>query len=225
MLATVRVLPPKRVPRQVREQQMVEAAIAVFAEYGFHAASMDEIAARSGITKPMVYAYLGTKEELFLTCLHREATRLMEAIAGAAEPDLPADEQLWRGLRAFFGYVLEHRDGWLVLHRKATGHERFAAELAMMRVRIVEVVTVLLARMIVAGGRRPRAADLSPMAYALVGACESMADWAVDQGDEPAEVTATRLMNFVWTGAAQLLRGSTWRPNPEMTFFDTETPG
>ncbi len=192
---------------------MLAAAVEVFAEHGFHAASMDEIAARAGISKPMVYAYLGTKDELFLACLHREATGVMEAIAGAAEPDLPPDEQLWRGLRAFFGYVREHRDGWRVLHRKARGHEPVAAELARMRVRIVEVVCVLLARMIVAGGVQPRPADLTPMAYALVGACESMADWAVEQDAEPAETTATRLMNFVWVGAAELLRGTTWRPS------------
>ena len=41
MLATMRVLPAKRVPRWVREQQMLESAVAVFAEYGFHAASME----------------------------------------------------------------------------------------------------------------------------------------------------------------------------------------
>src|SRR5579859_3707475 len=149
MLATMRV------PRSVRERQMLTAAVEVFAEHGFHAASMDEIAARAGISKPMVYAYLGTKDELFLACLRREATGVMEAIAGAAEPDLPADEQLWRGLRAFFGYVREHRDGWRVLHRKSRGHESVAAELARMRIRIVEVVCVLLARMVVAGGVQP----------------------------------------------------------------------
>jgi hypothetical protein len=50
------------------------------------------------------------------------------------------------------------------------------------------------------------------MAYALVGAGESLADWVVDHVEESAEVTATRLMNFVWLGAGELLRGATWRP-------------
>ncbi len=63
------------------------------------------------------------------------------------------------------------------------------------------------------------------MAYALVGACESMADWAVEQTGEPAGATATRLMNFVWVGAAELLRGATWIPHSETSFFNTETPG
>lgn len=59
---------------------MLDAAVKVFSRRGFHAASMDEIADDAGISKPMVYAYLGTKEELFIACLHRESTRMMEAI-------------------------------------------------------------------------------------------------------------------------------------------------
>jgi AcrR family transcriptional regulator len=191
---------------------MLDSAVAVFSASGFHSASMDEIAERAGISKPMVYAYLGTKEELFIACLHREGTRLMEAIVAAAAPEVPPDDQLWRGLRAFFTFVGDHRDGWSVLYRQARGQEPFAAELAGMRARLVEVVAALLARVIVASGRQPRPTDVTPMAYALVGAGESLADWVVDHPTEPAEVTATRLMNFVWLGAGELLRGATWRP-------------
>ena len=199
-------------PRSIRVEQMLDAAVGVFSAAGYHAASMDDIAERAGISKPMVYAYLGTKEELFIACVHREGTRLMEAIVAATALQVPPDEQLWRGLRAFFTFVGDHRDGWAVLYRQARGQERFAAELAEMRARMGEVVAGLLARVIAAGGRRPRPAELTPMAYALVGAGESLADWVVDHPSEPPETTATRLMNFVWLGAGELLRGATWRP-------------
>jgi AcrR family transcriptional regulator len=207
----------KRLPRAVREQQMLDAAVAVFSAAGFHDASMDEIAARAGISKPMVYAYLGSKEELFVACLHREGTRLMEAVAAAAAPagapSLPPDEQLWRGLRAFFAFVGAHRDGWSVLYRQARGTEPFVGELATMRARMVDVVCGLLSRVIATSGREARPVDVTAMAYALVGAGESLADWVVDHSEEPAEVTATRLMNFVWLGAGELLRGAVWRPS------------
>ncbi|MEV5448251.1 helix-turn-helix domain-containing protein, partial [Streptomyces sp. NPDC052644] len=134
----------KRLPRAVREQQMLDAAVKVFSRRGFHAASMDEIAEDAGISKPMVYAYLGTKEELFIACLHRETARMVLAIAGAAAPDLPPDQRLWRGLRAFFGFVGAHRDGWAVLYRQARGSQPFAAELAAMRARLVDVVAGML---------------------------------------------------------------------------------
>ncbi|MEW2441256.1 TetR/AcrR family transcriptional regulator [Micromonospora marina] len=202
----------KRLPRAVREQQMLDAAVKVFSRQGFHAASMDEIADDAGISKPMVYAYLGTKEELFIACLHRESTRMMEAIAGAAAPDLPADERLWRGLRAFFGFVGAHRDGWAVLYRQARGSQPFAAELAAMRGRLVEVVAGMLDHALRASGREIGATDLEVVAYGLVGASESLADWLADHPEADAGKTATRMMNVAWLGADQLLRGVTWHP-------------
>ncbi|MCW3839511.1 TetR/AcrR family transcriptional regulator [Micromonospora yasonensis] len=205
----------KRLPRAVREQQMLDAAVKVFSRRGFHAASMDEIADDAGISKPMVYAYLGTKEELFVACLHREGTRMMEAIAGAAAPDLPADERLWRGLRAFFGFVGAHRDGWAVLYRQARGSQPFAGELAAMRDRLVEVVAGMLDHALRVNGREVSATDLEVVAYALVGASESLADWLADHPEADPEKTATRMMNVAWLGADQLLRGTTWRPPAE----------
>jgi AcrR family transcriptional regulator len=197
----------------VREQQMLEAAVAVFSEYGYTGASMDEIAARAGISKPMVYAYLGSKDELFLACVRQAGTWLVEALIRTAEPDLPPDEQLWRGLRGFFEFVGAYRDGWRVLYRQARGQQPFAAEVARMRQRMVEVVTGLLTRLIEASGRHPGETEVLVMAHALVGAGESLADWAVDHPDEQPETTATRLMNFVWLGAGELLRGATWQPS------------
>jgi AcrR family transcriptional regulator len=198
----------KRLPRAVREKQMLDAAVKIFALRGFHAASMDEIAEVAGVSKPMVYAYLGTKDELFLACLRREATLLLEAVASGVEPSARPDQQLWNGLRAFFGFVGGRRDGWLVLYRQAP--QPFAGELAGMRTRIIEVVTDLLEGACAGAPVRATPADLVPIAHALVGAAESLADWFVDQPDEAPETAATRLMNLVWIGAGGLLAGHTW---------------
>ncbi len=206
----------KRVPRAIREQQMLDAAVAEFARLGFHDASMDDIAAGAHVSKPMVYAYLGTKDDLFVACLHREATRLMQSIADVVDPDLGPEAQLWEGLRAFFGFVAAHRDGWTVLYRQAQGP--FAQERARMRARTVEVVAGMMSRVIEADGHRPRKADLDALAHALVGASESLADWQIDNPSESPDTTASRLMNIVWLGAANLLNGAVWHspapPNP-----------
>jgi len=216
----------KRLPRAVREQQMLDAAVRVFSRNGFHAANMDEIAELSGVSKPMVYAYHGTKEELFLACLRRESERLMEKIVSAADSSLPPDEQLWRGLKGFFDYVGAHRDGWSVLYRQARSLEPFAGELAAMRRAMVQVIAHRLELAVQAHGRHGRqerparsgeaaakdTVDLTSMALTLVGASESLADWLVSHPDEDPGKTATRLMNAVWLGAARLLEGQTWRP-------------
>jgi AcrR family transcriptional regulator len=202
----------KRLPRAVREQQMLDAAVKVFSRRGYHDASMDEIAEVAGISKPMVYAYLGTKDAVFIACLHREATRLLEAVADSVHAGATPVEQLWHGLRAFFGFVDAYRDGWLVLYRQARGQEPFAAELAAMRRRIVEMVAALLEGVF---DGTEQVADITPMAYALVGAAESLADWLADHPDTAPEATATSMMNFVWMGADNLLRGRTWTGAPD----------
>jgi AcrR family transcriptional regulator len=193
----------------VREQQMLDAAVAVFSRRGFAAASMDEIAEMSGISKPMVYAYLGAKDDVFVKCLHREATRLMQAVADVVRPDAAPDEQLWRGLRAFFRFVGAHRDAWSVLYRQARAQQPFAGELAAMRERMVDVVTGLLARVV--DPATPRE-ELTASAYALVGAGESLADWLAEHAEADPDATAARLMNFVWLGAQRLLAGASWHP-------------
>lgn len=192
---------------------MLDAAVEMFSRRGYHAASMDDISEAAGVSKPMIYAYLGSKEELFTACIRREIGRLVESIRGVVEATLPPDEQLWRGLREFFTFVTAHRDSWSVLYRQARTQEPFAAEVAASRARVVEVVADLLAGAMVTGGRPPRAAtDVTAMAYALVGASESLADWISEHPDEPPEVTAARLMNFAWMGFGDLLQGRRWRP-------------
>src|ERR1700745_637637 len=70
----------KRLPRAVREQQMLDAAVEMFSINGYHETSMDVIAAKAEISKPMLYLYYGSKEELFGACLDREMTRFIEAV-------------------------------------------------------------------------------------------------------------------------------------------------
>jgi AcrR family transcriptional regulator len=196
---------------------MLDAAVAEFARHGFHAASMDEIAARAGISKPMVYLYLGSKDELFTACLHREGTRLMQVIIEAitpTDPDhrYPPDEQLWRGLEAFLRFVDGHRDGWAVLYREARGVSAFSRDLAAMRERLIDAVAEVLARAAALQGREASGTDLRAMAYALAGAAESTADWFVDRERADPAAAATRLMNLLWLGSRSLLHGETWLP-------------
>ncbi|MGA8115530.1 MAG: helix-turn-helix domain-containing protein, partial [Actinocatenispora sp.] len=125
---------PKRLPRAVREQQMMDAAVTIFAQHGYHAASMEDVADRAGISKPMLYLYLGSKEDLFLACIRREAARVLEAVTSVVDDTLPPDQQLWHGLRAFYAVIAEHRDAWTVLHQQAPAHgDPFAAEVAGLR--------------------------------------------------------------------------------------------
>ncbi|MBV9162214.1 MAG: TetR/AcrR family transcriptional regulator [Pseudonocardiales bacterium] len=186
----------RRLPRQVRERQMLDAAIAVFSRRGFHLASMDDIAEVAGVSKPMIYAYLGSKDDLFTACIRREGQRLMERIAAAVPTGLTRDERLYRGLLAFFEFVTEHRDGWIVIYRQARVHGSFAGEIAAARERIIVMVAALLAR----SSDDEAHARAMPIAHALVGAAEALSDWALEHPEETPDALATRLMDVVWTG-------------------------
>ncbi|KUN78293.1 TetR family transcriptional regulator [Streptomyces bungoensis] len=205
----------KRMPRAVREQQMLDAAVQIFGQRGYMAASMDEIAEHAGVSKPLVYLYLNSKEDLFTACIRREAAALTAAVRAGVRPGLPADRQLWDGLRAFFAYTAEHPDGWSVLHLQARTHgEGFAAEVATMREEIVAFVTELI---VVAAREAHRDPDLprrevAGLAEALVGAAESLATWANASPGTTARQAAATLMNFAWAGLGDLMDGRPWTP-------------
>ncbi len=203
----------KRVPRAVREQQMLDAAVRAFARSGYQHASMDDIAELAGVSKPLVYLYLHSKEELFAACIRREAAALVAAVRAAVEQGASADRQLWSGLSGFFTHTAAHPDGWTLLHVQARTHGRpFAREVAAMREELVAFVTQLLAVAARDNAARERLgrADVAAIAYALVGAAESLADWAGDQGGPSAQEAAATLMDFAWAGLGNVLRGEGW---------------
>lgn len=201
----------KRLPREVRERQILDAAVLVFSERGYHEASMDEISDVAGVSKPMIYAYLGSKEDLFAACIHREATRLLEAITAGVRTELRPDMQLWHGLGAFFEYVGEHRESWRVIHRQSISQGGpFSEELLTMRRQAISLVDTLLIRVATKEGLHDNATE--SLAAALVGAAESLADWWLDNPDVPSRVVASRLMNLAWMGFGGLVAGTTWHP-------------
>ncbi|MEU5957356.1 helix-turn-helix domain-containing protein [Streptomyces sp. NPDC047525] len=213
-------------PRAVREQQMLDAAVRIFGQRGYRAASMDEIADVAGVSKPLVYLYLNSKEELFTACIRREAAALVAAVrAGVSEGEgeggggvrggLPADRQLWAGLQAFFTHTAERPDAWVVLHNQArTQGEPFAAEVAVMREEIVAFVTSLIAEAAREAHRKPELAEreVAGLAQALVGAAESLAGWANGDASVSAKEAAATLMNFAWAGLGELMEGRRWVP-------------
>ncbi|MGW3014179.1 TetR/AcrR family transcriptional regulator [Streptomyces sp. NPDC001219] len=212
----------KRVPRAVRERQMLDAAVLTFARRGYRAASMDEIAELAGVSKPLVYLYLNSKEDLFSAVIRQESEALMAAVTAAAESGVAPDQQLWSGLRGFFAHTAEHPYGWAVLHQQARAHgEPFAREVAALRADMVEFVTELLGAAAKEAGCAGELAEreVAGLAHALVGAAESLAEWAnVPAGDgasadvapPSAQDTAATMMNFAWTGLGRLMGGERW---------------
>src|SRR2546423_10605965 len=105
---TRRMMGTRKVPRAVRETQMLEMAGRVFAARGFHQASMDEIAEGAGISKMMLYNYFGSKEGLYFAYVnlaYRDIVAAIDqAVAAVAGEGGTAEEQLRSGTRAYYRY-------------------------------------------------------------------------------------------------------------------------
>src|ERR1700754_2641799 len=194
--------PRGRTPRAVREAQMVAAAERLFAEHGYHGVSMDQIAAASGITKPMLYDYFGSKEGLFLACMERARGRLFEAIGGAGRAADDAEPALRAGIYAFLTVANDQRATWPVLFGEGG---RFNEAASSIRAEQSGLIAQLL-RELPGWEREPDAEELDAIAHIFVGAAEAVAFWAVDHDEVTLERVADYLMAVLWPVVRELPR-------------------
>lgn len=180
-------------PRAAREQLILDVAGATFARNGYHDASMDEIAARADVSKPMVYAYFGSKEHLYLAYIERTGRQLLDRLERAASAEDPPLERLRARITEFLAFVDEHRDGWRVLFAEAASSRPLAEEVADLRSRIVATV-----RLMVEDAEPELEADAGDgMAHAIVGAGESLANWWLERPSVPREQVAGWYLGLV----------------------------
>jgi len=184
--------PRGRVPRALRRRQLLSVAHDVFVERGYQGASMDEIARRMGISKPVVYALAGSKEQLFTEVMASVNAALAEAVAGAVSAEHQSRLKLRAGILAFLRFVEGRREAWVALASLEAGP--VSAEIAAMRRR----QALLVASLIVAGEDPAASGAVDPctaeaLAHAINGAVESVAMWWQDHPSIPAEALADLL--------------------------------
>jgi AcrR family transcriptional regulator len=203
----------RQLTRTEREADMLRAAGVVFAARGFHAASMDEIAERVGVSKPVVYSHFGSKEALYFAYIESAGAELLEAMVAAEgqSRDRSAADRLFAGSLAFFRFVDEHREAFVVLYGElAARGAPFRREVTDIRRRIVALVQILLDDAVRMAGVDPGGiGGTETLATAYVGAGESLANWWLEHPDEDAEQVTARLMNVTWLGLNELVSGRT----------------
>lgn len=181
---------------------MLDAAVQLFSVNGYHETSMDAIAAQAQISKPMLYLYYGSKEELFGACLSRELTRFIEAVRADIDIDTRSDlrqrprELLRRTIGSVLSYIDANRASWIVLYTQATSSQAFAHTVREGRERVIDMVV----RLLESGSRNPLPdSDFHMIAVSLVGAGEAVAA-RVSAGDADVDEAAELLINLFWSG-------------------------
>jgi AcrR family transcriptional regulator len=174
----------QRLARADRERLMLRAAGDAFSAQGFHRSSMDEIARAAGVTKPMLYRYFGSKEELYAAYLRMTGHELIDRVRAPETRNQSPQARLRAGLRAFLTYVDEHRAGWTVLHGESTtpADAHIAREIGGLRARIIAMLTTLFGD--------------EAAAHAFAGAAESLATWWLNQPQPSIDEATDILMNI-----------------------------
>ena len=191
------------VPRADRERQILAVAGQVFAERGYHAAAMDDIAARCDLSKPMLYAYFGSKEGLYLAYIDGAGQELLERVGSAAAAERDPAAQVRAGIDEFLRFVEEHRDGWAVLHAEAAASEAaVASRVVELRSRIAREIGRLIGAAVGGRGDEP---PLEGLGHACVGAGESLAQWWLANPGVERGAVAGWLERFVNAGLAAAL--------------------
>jgi AcrR family transcriptional regulator len=181
-----------RVPRAVRERQLVELGEELFAERGFAKASMDELARRAGVTKPVIYELFGSKEGLFRACLEGLALRLARQIAEAARAEQSPEARLRAGGLAFLRFACDNRVAYELLYEG-----RFSDAAVSVRKRQAALILELMREM-APEDVDPRELELA--AHAVNSAYEGVAHWMWDHPDVPVERLADWTVELLLPG-------------------------
>lgn len=190
-----------RMTGKERREQLVSIGREVFAERGFDGASVEEIAARAGVSKPVVYEHFGGKEGLYAVVVDREMLRLEKIVTESLKTGR-SRVRIEQAVLALLTYVEEDTDGFQILVRDMQpGQDRTYSTLLNDA---VAQVSHILAHAFIRSGLDPDNAVL--YGQALVGMVSMTAQWWLDERLEERgpskEQVAAHIVNLCWNGLA-----------------------
>lgn len=104
-----------RLPRGERREQLLEAASAVFVDRGYHAAGMDEIADRAGVSKPVLYQHFTSKLDLYLAVLRQHVELLVSSVRQALRTTTDNRQRLRAAVQSFFDFIEHDSQGYRLI--------------------------------------------------------------------------------------------------------------
>ncbi|HVK21307.1 MAG TPA: TetR/AcrR family transcriptional regulator [Actinokineospora sp.] len=184
-----------------RRQQLLDVARALFAEKGFDGASIEEIAHRANVSKPVVYEHFGGKEGIYAVVVDREMHALMSGMTDALTEDAHPRLLLERAAGALLNYVEGSTDGFRILVRDspvATSSGTFSSLLNDIASQVEHILGVQFAKR----GYESKLAAL--YAQALVGMVAFTGQWWLEVRKPKKNEVAAHLVNLAWNGLSNL---------------------
>jgi AcrR family transcriptional regulator len=189
-----------RVPRALREQQILDVAEKLFLAQGYDATSIEEICREADVSRPVVYDLIGNKAAIYLACVRRVRGLFEQTLDEAAGTTAEPLGKLQIGLDSWFKLLEDDPRILELLYGKA-GVGELGDELARERARTVETIIANLR------DAAPQADPQRVTAYAnlMSGAAEQLSRWWLANPDVPRRTIVEYIVAFVWNGVQDLL--------------------
>jgi AcrR family transcriptional regulator len=190
---------PVRLPRSARRKQLLKAAQDIFVAQGYHAAAMDDIAERAGVSKPVLYQHFPGKLELYLALLDTHCDVLVENIRAAMAATADNKARVANATRAYFDFVDHESEAFRLVFESDLRNEPAVRERVERAERgCIEAITDTI--MADTGVSRAHAEVL---AAGLVGSSETAARFWLAGGRQVPKDEAEQLVTaLAWRGIA-----------------------
>ncbi len=196
-----------------RREQLLDVSRALFAEKGFEGTSVEEIAARAKVSKPVVYEHFGGKEGIYAVIVDRELQQLLEALSGALQTGGHPKRIVERTALALLEYIEANTDGFRILVRdspvaQATG--TFSSLIGDVATQVEHLLAEQFRRRDLPTGTAPIYAQM------LVGMIALTGQWWLEARSPDRETVAAHLVNLAWNGLRSMEKDPhlTGRPAP-----------
>ena len=185
-----------RLPAVRRRRQLLDVALEVFAQRGFHGASMAEVAKAAGVTKPVLYQHFGSKRDLYLQLLDDVGQRLLEEVQKATAAAGGPRQQVAAGFVAYFQFVADQESAFRLLFG-GDGREadpEFALAVRRVEDAMADAIALLIEADIDDEHRRL-------LAYGIVGLAEATSrHWVLTGRRESVDDLSHRVADLAWAG-------------------------
>jgi AcrR family transcriptional regulator len=184
-------------PRDARRAQLLESALDVFVAQGYHAAAMDDIAERAGVSKPVLYQHFPGKLELYLALLDNACDQVVEGVRAALASTDNNKERVAATTEAFYAYVANAGGAFrLVFESDLTSEPAVRERVDRVTTLCAEAIAEVIAD---DTGFAPEASQL--LAVALVGMSQVSARyWLSADGDLPQKGATDLIASLAWRG-------------------------
>ncbi|HEX6568224.1 MAG TPA: TetR/AcrR family transcriptional regulator [Acidimicrobiales bacterium] len=185
-----------RLPAARRRRQLLDVARRVFAERGFHNASMNDIAIEAGVTKPVLYQHFASKRELFAELLSDVGRDLQETITKAVTAAESPREMVELGFGAYFEFVNQNRNAFQLFYGGSMARDEEFSEVINQT---ESAVAGLVAGLIEIEGLS--ASQRRVLGHGIVGMIEGASiHWLKSNSDADPATLAHQLADLAWRG-------------------------